>query len=115
MRFFGPPRDHVGARLSTQGSARCDSAAVCGFDQGSEPIQLGGMTAKASTQNHGSAKHGLRRFWWNWDLVQTKGLAIWLSSAMKASMGATRCSKLANEAPLSEFAVRMENQISIWL
>jgi hypothetical protein len=31
-----------------------------------------------STRNHWSAKHGLRRFWWTSDLVQTKGLAVWL-------------------------------------
>jgi hypothetical protein len=34
---------------------------------------------------------------------------------MKASMWTTSCSTLVNEAPLSDFPVRIENQISIWL
>jgi hypothetical protein len=37
-----------------------------------------GVTARPSTRNHCSAKHGLRRFWWTLDLVQTKGRALWL-------------------------------------
>ena len=30
----------------------------------------------ASTRNHWSAKHGLRRFWWTSLFVQTNGLAV---------------------------------------
>ena len=67
----------------------------------------------ASTRNHGSAKHGLGRFWWTSDLVQTKGRAVLLYRSMKASMCSMSSLTLVNDAPLSDCPVRIENQISI--
>ena len=57
---------------STVMSERMDSNPVL------KPRFSNAVRRSASTRNHCSAKHGLRRFWWTLDLVQTKGRALWL-------------------------------------